>query len=63
MNDLKENHPMPLFDCYCLNCSTEETNRIYEVLIPLNELKDDIPCPDCGQLLSRLMPAPYFVVR
>ncbi len=49
---------MPLFDCYCLNC-----DDTYEALIPLEELQENISCPQCGQILSRLMSAPYFVVR
>lgn len=58
MKDLRENVIMPLFNCYCKNCHV-----LHEVIIPLDELNKEIPCPDCGEILERLISAPFFAVR
>ena len=54
---------MPLYRFFCLNCSTEGTNRYYDVLVPLEKIDSDIKCPECSQKLERIISAPYFVVR
>ncbi|MCK4816709.1 zinc ribbon domain-containing protein, partial [bacterium] len=39
---------IPLFDYYCLKC-----NRIYEIIVPLSKIKEEIICPCCKKALQK----------
>ena len=54
---------MPLYELICKNCSTEDTDRIYEVFMSMGERDSEIKCPDCGEKLERLMSASNWVIH
>lgn len=54
---------MPTYEYLCENCSTDTTERVHDVFVPLSELDTEIKCPDCGEILKRLISAPCFRVN
>lgn len=54
---------MPLFELRCSNCSTEDTDRVYEVLMSITERDSEIKCPECGAKLERLISASNWVIH
>ena len=48
----------PLFDLVCEQCQVT-----HEVLIPLDELNNEIKCPDCGGILKRMIGTPAFKIN
>jgi putative FmdB family regulatory protein len=49
---------MPLFDAYCKECEA-----IWEVQIKLEELDEELICPDCGKPIIRMISAPAVRVH
>lgn len=44
---------MPIYEFTCKTCSTEEVERIYDILVTLDEINNDILCPICDNVLKR----------
>jgi putative FmdB family regulatory protein len=44
---------MPLFDYYCLDCET-----VYELIVPLDRLDEEVKCPECGKILKKRISPP-----
>lgn len=48
---------MPLYDFECSKC-----DKKYEVMVPLDKLKEELKCPKCNEKLERQFPAPRGIV-
>lgn len=53
----------PLYEYKCESCSNEETDRVYDIMVFINELDQEIKCPKCGNILRRLISSPNFVIN
>lgn len=53
---------MPVHDYICPQCSSGEIERIYEVMIDIND-KNDVHCPECKGLLIKIIGAPAIKVN
>lgn len=53
---------MPIYEYQCPDCSTENTERIYEILMTSSDIGKEIKCPDCGAVLIKQISAPNFKV-
>ncbi len=51
---------MPIYEYYCEPC-----NGVYEVLRPIREASDPVPCPECYRDGQRMMPTTFsaFTLR
>ena len=45
---------MPIYEFYCEHC-----NGVYEVLRPIREAADPVPCPECYRDGRRMMPTSF----
>ncbi|MFZ3451823.1 FmdB family zinc ribbon protein [Arthrobacter sp. 7Tela_A1] len=45
---------MPLYAYRCSHCSD------FELHSPMQQVRDEVPCPDCGGASKRLISAPYL---
>lgn len=44
---------MPMYDYGCSNCL-----KIYEILVKLDKIDEEIKCPICGKPLKKLLSSP-----
>lgn len=51
---------MPIFEMRCPDCSTENTDRIYDVLVTSSDIDKELKCPDCGAVLIKQISTPNF---
>lgn len=49
---------MPMDDFVCVKCG-----KLFELIIPLEDIKKEVKCKYCGEFLRKLFPAPYFKVK
>lgn len=49
---------MPLYVQDCEDCK-----KMYEVLVPLSRSEEEIKCPHCGRVTTRIIMPVYFKVR
>lgn len=54
---------MPLYEFKCPDCSTENTDRIYEVLMSCTDISEVLKCPDCEAILIKQISTSNFKVN
>ncbi len=55
---------MPIYKYECENkeCVRMKEDNPYEVILPLSKIDDEVKCPDCDMVLTRVITSGYFSI-